>query len=147
MDYGRYLHWHQHPNTDILQLFTHIFLQIAFSTECRRQIVAVNHPGRPMGGCRKSVAVSQCGEGELFKIRVPPDTNQQFFFSVSKVCLDPSGPYVLNYLPLAHVWRSGISFILLSIILITPFFLCLSVNASFYSAPTDISVFPFFPYL
>lgn len=32
-----------------------------------------------MGGGRKSVAVSQCGEGELFKIRVPPDTNQQFF--------------------------------------------------------------------
>lgn len=32
-----------------------------------------------MGGCRKSVAVSQYGEGVLFKIRVPPDTNQQFF--------------------------------------------------------------------
>lgn len=76
------------------------------------------------GRCRKRAAVSRFGgEGGLLGRSWH---HPSVFSSLSKVWLDPSGPYVLNYLLLAHVCRSGISFILLSFIfcLISPFCLC-----------------------
>lgn len=48
--------------------------------------------------------------------------------------MDPSGPYALNYLPLAHVCPSGISFPPFLYLSFDHFILPLS-NTSFYPAP------------